>query len=79
MIVYEKVRLDFSVINFFPVPSEFVDNFIMGFLSFETPRSNTIIDFKSKFETVGGVEGVYFPISVAQTYKPCGSTAVPFG
>lgn len=68
-----------AVDNFFPMPSEFVSNFIIGFTSFKTPKSTSIIDFQWDFDIQAGVHGVAFPVSVATTPLSCGDLAVPIG
>lgn len=56
MLVYERIDLPYTG-GFIPVPVEFIDNFIMGFLDFSTNNSQTVIDFQWNFKTVNQVHG----------------------
>ena len=44
--------------GFIPVPAEFTDNFIMGFLEFTSDRTRMAITFTWDFTTVNGTHGV---------------------
>ena len=53
--------------GFIPVPAEFTDNFIMGFLEFTSDRTRMAITFTWDFATVNGTHGVQMPVTVGRS------------
>lgn len=71
MLVYQRISLPYTG-GFVPVPIEFVDNFIMGLLSFSTNKTQVIIDFQWDFRIVNGDHGAFMPLSIGVASNPTG-------
>lgn len=71
MLVYEKISFPYTG-GFVPVPVEFIDNFIMGFLDFSANKTQTILVFQWNFQNISGVHGAQMPQSVGRTYLTTG-------